>query len=107
MACEFDGQKEDCEKSFKVVITDYGFCCSFNAIPNSEGIRSSATKGQKERVFMEEKQGQIENHERIQSLIESTYQRKTKQSTPDICPQTPLETGNFNQVCTDYKGEFG
>ena len=96
LTCEFNGQKVNCGTDFEVVVTDYGFCCSFNVIPYSTSIRKEA-----QTIFSRGDAVSTAAHdEELEDLVIDSYQPVPGQ----ICKRTPLETGAYDQVCNAYNG---
>ena len=48
--CHWQGSKEDCSSIFELRKTDDGFCCSFNALRQSEIVDLSAIRSPSRRV---------------------------------------------------------
>lgn len=38
LRCELNGEQEKCNKLFKLVLTDTGYCCTFNAMDTKSKI---------------------------------------------------------------------
>ena len=51
--CQWQGSKEDCNEIFELRKTDDGFCCSFNALRQSEIVDLSALRSHNRRLSQE------------------------------------------------------
>ena len=80
LSCEFNGRKFKCPTEFSVIVTDYGFCCSFNSLEIREELQPN----------------HIHTHDDIHVDEDST----------DVCPKTALETGEFEPFCDKYLGMY-
>ena len=100
LACEFNGQKIACAESFEVIVTDYGFCCSFNVVPYSQAIRPAALDYWHQ---YENRDGSPAQSEALDKAIEESF---IPSNSGGICPKTPLDTGLYSQACKGYLGKF-
>lgn len=99
LACEFNGHKIECAKDFEVVVTDYGFCCSFNVIPYSQNVREEAMDDWHR---YSNKDGTNQQSEELDDLVEAKFVEDNSQ----FCPVTPLDTGKYDNVCNAYIGNI-
>ena len=90
LACEFNGVKFNCSRDFQVVVTDYGFCCSFNIVPYAQEIKDKARTPQN-----------LDLDDEPLSVPQGSSPGMSKP-----CPETALETGDFETVCESYQGRL-